>query len=102
MGLARVVITHAGVGSIMLALAAGKKPIVAPRLYRYGEHVDDHQTEIARAFAHAKKVTLLRPEDDLAKKIAEASIATSGDLKPSAQLVEFLNRRIGRVRHNVA
>jgi UDP-N-acetylglucosamine transferase subunit ALG13 len=42
-----VVITHAGVGSILSALSLGKMPIVVPRLSQFNEHVDDHQLEIA-------------------------------------------------------
>jgi UDP-N-acetylglucosamine transferase subunit ALG13 len=44
---ARVVISHAGVGSVALALRAGKRPIVMPRLRKNGEHVDDHQAVFA-------------------------------------------------------
>ena len=44
---ARVVVTHAGVGSIMTALANGKRPIVVPRLRRFDEAVDDHQLQLA-------------------------------------------------------
>ncbi len=46
-----VLITHAGVGSIDAGIKAGKPVVVVPRLARYGEHVDDHQTQIASAFA---------------------------------------------------
>ncbi len=46
---AEVVVSHAGVGSIMCALRAGHVPIVFPRLKRYGETVDDHQAELAEA-----------------------------------------------------
>lgn len=42
-----VVITHAGVGSILNILDLGKFPIIVPRLSRHLEHVDDHQLEIA-------------------------------------------------------
>jgi UDP-N-acetylglucosamine transferase subunit ALG13 len=42
-----VVISHAGVGSAVSALAAGKRPILVPRRKRFGEHVDDHQPGIA-------------------------------------------------------
>jgi UDP-N-acetylglucosamine transferase subunit ALG13 len=45
---ADVVITHAGVGSILSALRVGKVPVVVPRLARYHEHIDDHQIEIAK------------------------------------------------------
>lgn len=43
-------ITHGGVGSIMSGLKAGKKIIIYPRLKRYGEHIDDHQIEIAKKY----------------------------------------------------
>jgi len=45
---ARVVVCHAGVGSILTALEHGKPVIAVPRRKKYGEHVDDHQVEIAR------------------------------------------------------
>lgn len=48
-----IMICHAGVGSILTALKAGKKVIVVPRLAAFGEHVDDHQLEIAQSFARA-------------------------------------------------
>jgi UDP-N-acetylglucosamine--N-acetylmuramyl-(pentapeptide) pyrophosphoryl-undecaprenol N-acetylglucosamine transferase len=42
-----VVITHAGIGSAITALEAGKRPIFVPRRRRFNEHIDDHQTFIA-------------------------------------------------------
>ena len=38
---ARVVITHAGVGTIIYGLKKHKKMIVAARLKKYGEHVNE-------------------------------------------------------------
>lgn len=46
-----LLITHAGEGSIMTGLLMGKKVIAVPRYARLGEHVSDHQLEIARALA---------------------------------------------------
>jgi UDP-N-acetylglucosamine--N-acetylmuramyl-(pentapeptide) pyrophosphoryl-undecaprenol N-acetylglucosamine transferase len=48
---ADVVIAHAGIGSALMAFEAGKTPILVPRMKRYGEHIDDHQAQIARQFA---------------------------------------------------
>jgi UDP-N-acetylglucosamine transferase subunit ALG13 len=48
---ADVVITHAGVGSVLTLLDAGVYPIVVPRRRARGEHVDDHQTQIAAMLA---------------------------------------------------
>jgi UDP-N-acetylglucosamine--N-acetylmuramyl-(pentapeptide) pyrophosphoryl-undecaprenol N-acetylglucosamine transferase len=42
-----VVITHAGVGSAMSALAAGKRPVLIPRRKRFKEQCDDHQALMA-------------------------------------------------------
>ena len=42
-----VVVTHAGVGLSLLALANGRCPVVVPRRQRRGEHIDDHQTQVA-------------------------------------------------------
>jgi UDP-N-acetylglucosamine--N-acetylmuramyl-(pentapeptide) pyrophosphoryl-undecaprenol N-acetylglucosamine transferase len=44
---ADVVITHAGVGSIIDSLEHGKAPLLAIRRAAQGEHVDDHQLDIA-------------------------------------------------------
>lgn len=47
---ASFVVTHGGVGSIVTALAKNKKIIAVPRLFQYGEHVNDHQLQILRCF----------------------------------------------------
>ena len=47
---ADLIITHGGVGSIISSLEKGKKVIVAPRLKKYNEHVNNHQIQIARKF----------------------------------------------------
>ncbi|MCM1535257.1 MAG: multidrug MFS transporter [Clostridium sp.] len=48
---ARIVITHGGPSSFIMPLQMGKIPIVVPRQKRYGEHVNDHQVEFAKAVA---------------------------------------------------
>lgn len=45
---ADLVITHAGVGSIEMALEQNKKVIAIPRLKKFGEHVNDHQKDIEK------------------------------------------------------
>ena len=45
---ARVVVCHAGIGSILTARRHNKPLVLVPRMKRYGEHIDDHQLEIAR------------------------------------------------------
>jgi UDP-N-acetylglucosamine--N-acetylmuramyl-(pentapeptide) pyrophosphoryl-undecaprenol N-acetylglucosamine transferase len=45
------VVTHAGVGSVLLALSHGRVPIVMPRRPERGECVDDHQVAFAQRLA---------------------------------------------------
>lgn len=63
---ADVIVSHAGVGSILSALQAGKVPIVVPRRREYGEHVDDHQIEIAE-FVSTRGLGLQVEADELTR-----------------------------------
>jgi len=53
---AELLILHAGAGSVIHAVRAGKVPVVMPRRAIFGEHVDDHQMEFARELEKAGKV----------------------------------------------
>jgi UDP-N-acetylglucosamine transferase subunit ALG13 len=48
---ADVLVAHAGVGTALAALEVGKCPVLVPRRRAHGEHVDDHQTQIAGELA---------------------------------------------------
>lgn len=48
---ARIVITHGGPSSFIMPLQVGKTPIVVPRKYELGEHVNDHQVSFSKAMA---------------------------------------------------
>jgi UDP-N-acetylglucosamine--N-acetylmuramyl-(pentapeptide) pyrophosphoryl-undecaprenol N-acetylglucosamine transferase len=66
---ADVVVSHAGVGSIMCALRAGHVPVIFPRLKRYAETVDDHQAELARALAERGTAVVAWSPEDLAQAV---------------------------------
>lgn len=44
---ADLVIGHAGAGATLLCLNLGQRPILVPRRKEFGEHVDDHQLQLA-------------------------------------------------------
>jgi len=77
---ARLVITHAGVGSILMCLQNGKRPIVTARLRRFGEAVDDHQLELAHRLHEAGLVTLV---EDLRRLPAVVADSTETDIRPA-------------------
>jgi UDP-N-acetylglucosamine transferase subunit ALG13 len=62
---ARVVVSHAGAGSILTALEQKSSVIVVPRLRNYSEHMDDHQLEIAEAMSENQRVKAVYDVDEL-------------------------------------
>lgn len=103
---ARVVVTHAGVGSIMVALAERLRPVVVPRLRRFGEAVDDHQLTFGQHFARAGLVTLVEDPELLSAELAgssDRSLAWSrGDSKLALELRDYLGERIPRAAQRAA
>lgn len=69
---ADVVVTHAGVGSILLARRAGHTPVVFPRRHAHGEHVDDHQVHLASALGDQGKVIPVWDDEGMAEAVARA------------------------------
>jgi UDP-N-acetylglucosamine transferase subunit ALG13 len=61
---ARLVVSHAGVGTVLTALRLGHVPVVVPRLRRFGEAVDDHQVMFAR---RASALGVVRLVEDLSE-----------------------------------
>ncbi|MBK0381646.1 hypothetical protein I5M32_01620 [Pedobacter sp. SD-b] len=62
---ARLIITHAGTGSLIKAVGFQKKIIGVARLLKFGEHVDDHQIEILEKFVELGYIMPWREEDEL-------------------------------------
>jgi UDP-N-acetylglucosamine transferase subunit ALG13 len=59
------IISHAGVGTIIMALNNGKPLLVMPRLKRYGEVINDHQVAIAEKFEELGHILVAYQEKDL-------------------------------------
>ncbi|SFR88443.1 UDP-N-acetylglucosamine transferase subunit ALG13 [Microbacterium sp. cf046] len=60
---ADVVIAHSGTGSAITAFEQGKFPILVPRLAKHGEHIDDHQLQIAAEMQRRGLAFMRMPED---------------------------------------
>lgn len=61
---ADLVVAHAGVGSALAALEAGRCPVLVPRRKRHREHVDDHQEQVAAELAE-RGLAITRAVEDL-------------------------------------
>lgn len=76
-----LIITHSGTGSIITALSLSKKVIVVPRLKQYGEHVDNHQVELATVFKEKTNIIVVTDMDKLKDAIEESKIHKFGEWK---------------------
>lgn len=95
----RAVVSHAGVGSIIVALANGRRPIVVPRLKEFGEAVDDHQLVFARRFEAQGLVTLAEPEtlpQILARSQVSHEITATLDRALESELRGFIAQAVKR------
>jgi UDP-N-acetylglucosamine transferase subunit ALG13 len=98
---ARVVVVHAGVGSVLLARRCGKVPVVVPRRVSLGEAVDDHQVPFARRLAAAGLVTLAEDQEQLQAAVddeaRDVSSSIGGDPSGGAlarELRDFLDHMV--------
>jgi UDP-N-acetylglucosamine transferase subunit ALG13 len=96
---ARIVVAHAGVGSILLAHRCGKRPVVVPRKGDLVEAVDTHQLELGRRLHARGEVTLVEDENDLARVVAEAdgALVRVDDGPVNAELVTELRATLERL-----
>jgi beta-1,4-N-acetylglucosaminyltransferase len=62
---ARLIVSHAGVGSIMDALEFNKPIIIVPRRQMYGEHIDDHQLDIAKELEKDERIKIIYNIEEL-------------------------------------
>lgn len=91
---AKLIVAHAGMGSIITALATAKPIIVLPRQARLGEHRNDHQLATAKRFADRPGLVVAWSETDLPGAIDRAleSSVTPQDRLPQFAPAAFTDR----------
>ncbi|WP_432710816.1 glycosyltransferase [Pedobacter sp.] len=76
---ADLIISHAGMGTIILALQNNKPTIILPRSAALGEHRNDHQLATAKVLEKLKYIHVIYDEKELNAKISNFF---SGELTP--------------------
>ncbi len=90
------VISHAGIGTITMALDNEKPLLVMPRMKRYKEHVNDHQIDTAREFGELGHILVAYDVEDLPDGIRKLKSFIPRERKASPDAVaeriaHFLN-----------
>jgi len=68
---ASLVVGHGGTGTILNALRFQVPIIVVPRRHHYGEHVDDHQVELAQRLVGNELIKVVYDIEDLESAVTE-------------------------------
>ena len=68
---ADLIISHGGTGALVGALKLGKQVIAVPRLAKYAEHIDDHQTQVCGALVAEGYLRQVLDMKDLGNVIAQ-------------------------------
>jgi len=64
-----LIITHAGLGNVMVGMEHNKPLIVVPRRKEFGEHVDNHQMEMAKYIEKSESCLVIHDINDLESSI---------------------------------
>lgn len=70
MAAADVIVSHAGMGSILTAMTLGKPIAIVPRYAKLGEHRNDHQLATAKRFEGNDFVEVVYDEKNLGEAIS--------------------------------
>jgi UDP-N-acetylglucosamine transferase subunit ALG13 len=91
---ARLVVSHAGTGSILAAQRHRLPIILMPRRAELGEHRNDHQLATADRLQHKRGLYVAHSEDELELLIRRT------DLEPAEQDSDLASRQqfVGRLR----
>jgi UDP-N-acetylglucosamine transferase subunit ALG13 len=92
---ARVVVSHAGMGTILLALEYGKPLIVLPRLASLREHRNDHQLATSHWLVEAGKVYVASNESDLTDALNRLS-----EIEAKPRIGPYANEELLEAIHN--
>ncbi len=86
---AKLVVAHAGMGSIITALEIGKPIIVLPRQAALNEHRNDHQLATARYMEEQNLVRVAKSEEHLVRLLDEWQ-----DSGPPARISEYADSEL--------
>jgi UDP-N-acetylglucosamine transferase subunit ALG13 len=89
---ARLVVGHAGIGTILSAKRFGKPLVLMPRRHALGEHRNDHQMATAQAVEKLTGVYIAWQPEDLSALLSAENLdpATNDESETHAALIDRL------------
>lgn len=94
---ASVIVSHAGIGTVLTAQKHRKPLVIVPRRVRYGEHRNDHQLATAQQMRDRRGIYVADDVAELAVLLGRTDLEPAGaetDLPARAMFVSNLRRYI--------
>lgn len=88
---AELVVSHAGMGTILKCLDHSKPLIIMPRLASLGEHRNDHQVATSRRFGHIDAIRIVQNEQELFDAMNQPFSKTTDQNKNPANLNQLIS-----------
>ncbi len=95
---ARLIISHAGTGSLIKGIKLEKKVIAIARRAKYNEMVDDHQVELLETFAELNYILPWREENSLKELLNQIDAYTpSPYVSKKEVIIDYLDEYISKL-----
>lgn len=96
---AKIIISHAGTGSLVSAVKSSAAVIAAPRYKSMNEHIDDHQLDITREFVSLGYVLPYFIDDDLGQVIKNCNEFQKKEfISGKAKIIDFINEYLDQIQ----
>ncbi len=95
---ANLVITHGGIGSILLVLRKRKKIIVVPRMREFGEHTNNHQIQIVKELEKQKLIIAVYNIEELGEAVERSRKITFKLTHKKSIIISEIDRILERWR----
>ena len=94
---ARLIVSHAGMGTILSALQKHKPIIIFPRIAALGEHRNEHQLATAEKFKELGSVYVAMNEEELKELMVRKDLVSLAQIGSTASesLIESIEAFIG-------
>ena len=89
---ASVIVSHAGIGTILSAQKHRKPLIILPRLAKFGEHRNDHQVATAIQVRDKPGIYIAEEVDALPDLLGRTDLVAAGDDQEIPARMTFVNR----------
>jgi beta-1,4-N-acetylglucosaminyltransferase len=91
---ARIIVTHAGSGTLLDLIRLKRPLIVVPRLKIFNEHIDDQQIELADALSESYNIVSIYDIEDLENAIKNFKPFLIPSRNTNLDLINFLKKSI--------